>query len=81
MRQNAGSANVKDEERTDKQDVEELLDVLQVAALLGVSTTTVYKMIHDGLLRCVYIGRLVRIRPSDYEELLEKSSNDRLIGL
>lgn len=51
---------------------EELLTPKRVAAKLQISTAMVYKMVREGKLEALHIGRLVRIRPESYEKLLDK---------
>jgi excisionase family DNA binding protein len=43
------------------------LTVKQAAERLGVSPKTVYDLIEKGRLRCIRIGRAIRIWPSDLE--------------
>ena len=42
-------------------DYPDVLDVKQVSELLGVSTKTVYRLLHDGALESLKIGREFRI--------------------
>jgi len=49
---------------------EGLLTVRQVAALWGVSEKTVRRLIATGRLRCIRIGRLIRIDPGDVSRWL-----------
>lgn len=56
-------------------ELEELWDVEYVAKKMRVSTAKVYKMIHDGQLEAVRIGRLYRITPEGYRRMLEKQSS------
>lgn len=49
---------------------ENLLTVHQVAAQWGVSERTVRRLIATGRLRCIRIGRLVRIDPGDVSRWL-----------
>ena len=42
-------------------DYPDVMDVTQVSELLGVSTKTVYKVIHNGVLSSIKIGREHRI--------------------
>ena len=42
-------------------DYPDVLDVKQVSELLGVSTKTVYRLLHDGSLESLKIGRVFRI--------------------
>ena len=43
------------------QEYPDVLNVKQVSKLLGVSTKTVYKLINDGTLSCLKVGREFRI--------------------
>ena len=47
------------------------LTVKQVAERLSVSPKTVYDMVEKGRLRCIRIGRAIRIRPSDLNTEVE----------
>lgn len=49
-----------------------LLDVAEVAAVLNVSKSKVYKMVEAGEIVAVRIGRTVRVR----QEGLERAIND-----
>ena len=51
-----------------------LLTVKEVAELLRVSTSMVYRLVRDGKLEAVHIGKLVRVRPEQYLKLLEDGS-------
>lgn len=51
--------------------MEELLTVREVAGYLHITRQTIYNMVNDGRLKSVRIGKLVRFRRSDVEELLE----------
>ena len=43
------------------------LTVKQAAARLGVPPKTVYDLVEKGRLRCIRIGRAIRIQPNDLE--------------
>ena len=47
--------------RTVFKDYPDVLDVKQVSKLLGVSTKTVYRLVHEGELASLKIGREFRI--------------------
>jgi excisionase family DNA binding protein len=51
-----------------------LLAVSEVAKRFSVSDQTIYRWIDDGLLPVVKVRRLLRIRQSDVDRLLEESS-------
>lgn len=52
-----------------------LLTPKDIAQRLSVSDAMVYKMVREGDLEAVHIGRLVRIRPESYERLLDERSS------
>jgi excisionase family DNA binding protein len=56
--------------------VESLLDVSAVADALDVSTKTVRRMIKDGRIPALRVGRSVRIRAADLNRLI--NSRDRI---
>lgn len=51
-----------------------LLPVSDVAKRFNVSDQTIYRWIDDGILPVVKVRRLLRIRQSDVDRLLEESS-------
>lgn len=55
---------------------DELLTVEDVAAKFGVSTAKVYRMIRSGQLEAVNLGRLYRITPKTYGQMLERLSGN-----
>ena len=56
--------------------VERLLDVTAVAETLGVCPRTVRRMIKDGRIPALRVGRSVRIRAADLNRLI--NSRDRI---
>jgi excisionase family DNA binding protein len=56
--------------------MEALVDTRSAAALLGVSTRTVYVWVERGELPHIRVGRLVRFRPADLARWVE----DRAFG-
>jgi excisionase family DNA binding protein len=54
-------------------DPNKLLSVKAVAAQLGVSAQLVYQFVRDGRLDHVNVGRLVRIRQSAVDAMLEEA--------
>lgn len=57
----------------DRNEPEKLLEVEDVARLLGFNPQKVYRMVRSGELRAFKIGRVWRLRPSDvaaYQERL-----------
>jgi len=53
--------------------VDELLDIAQVAAYLGVSERTVYDRVRAGTLPATRVGRLWRVRAADLEAWLDSN--------
>ena len=49
-----------------------LLTVNEVAALLRVSRMTVYRLIKEGQLKALRVGRSYRLREDDVDEYLSK---------
>jgi excisionase family DNA binding protein len=56
-----------------------LLDVPQVAQMLGVSQWLCWQLVWTGELRSVRVGRFVRIRPADVDSYLETADADRYL--
>lgn len=50
---------------------EALLTVKEVAGLIGVSERTVWKLTHEGRLQSIRIGRAVRYRLADVNQMIE----------
>jgi len=53
---------------------DQLLAVSEVAKRFSVSDQTIYRWIDDGILPVVKVRRLLRIRSSDVDRLLDESS-------
>ena len=51
---------------------DQLRTVNQVAAFLGISRWTVYKLVRDGDLRAVRVGERLRFRDGDLDAYLER---------
>lgn len=49
------------------------LTVAEVAAVMRVSKMTVYRMVHDGQLPAVRVGRSFRVEEKDVDDFLRKS--------
>lgn len=49
------------------------LTVAEVAAMMRVSKMTVYRLVHNGELPAVRVGRSFRVREDDANEYLRKS--------
>jgi excisionase family DNA binding protein len=47
-----------------------LLTVDEVAERMRLRPATVYRLIRDGILGCVYLGRVIRVRESVLEALI-----------
>lgn len=56
-----------------------LLTVAEVASILRCSKQAVYSWVEFGRVPHVKLGRLVRFRPEDVEEFLERNSRPALI--
>jgi excisionase family DNA binding protein len=55
---------------TSRQEIAPLLSVAEVGLVLGVSASTVRRLIDRGELAGIAVGRQVRIAPGDLEEML-----------
>ena len=51
----------------------QFLTVAEVAAMMRVSKMTVYRLVHNGELPAVRVGRSFRVLESDVDEYLRKS--------
>jgi excisionase family DNA binding protein len=60
-------------EQPAKSSVDEFLTVARVAAILKLNQQTVRNWIDSGFLPAVRVGRRVRIRRVDFDQLLERS--------
>lgn len=56
----------------DKSDVK-FLTIAEVAAMMRVSKMTVYRLVHNGELPAVRVGRSFRVTEADVDEYLRKS--------
>jgi excisionase family DNA binding protein len=52
------------------------LTIAEVAALMRVSKMTVYRLVHNGELPAVRVGRSFRVSEDDVDEYLRKSFYD-----
>lgn len=52
----------------------QLLSPEEVASLLQASKSMAYKLVREDRLEAVHVGRLVRISPKSYEDLLARHS-------
>lgn len=53
-----------------------LLRLDEVAVRLSISKSMAWKLVANGQIRSVRIGRAVRVRPADIEEYLARSTRD-----
>lgn len=53
---------------------ETVMRVQDVARHLDCDRDTVYRLIHDGHLRCIRVGRLIRVPQSALAEFIEGSA-------
>ena len=51
-----------------------LLTVAEVARILSVSTSLVYRLIQSGELPAIQLGRAIRVRPAELEQYLARKS-------
>ena len=51
---------------------QELLTVKETAETLSASRTTVYKLIHDGDLRIIYVGADMRVPRAEIARFIER---------
>ncbi len=51
-----------------------LLTIAELARLLGIGRTTVYRLVNTGELRAVRVGERLRFRPEDVNTYLERGS-------
>ena len=73
----AGGKAARDTSSTDGQPVRaQFLTVAEVAALMRVSKMTVYRLVHNGELPAVRVGRSFRVHAKAVHDLLETSYFD-----
>ena len=53
-----------------------LLRLPEVAERLQVSMPTVRRMVKDGRIKSIRVGRVIRVRPIDLESYIQKSIKD-----
>jgi excisionase family DNA binding protein len=76
-RDSAGGKAARDTGSTDGQPVRaQFLTVAEVAALMRVSKMTVYRLVHNGELPAVRVGRSFRVHAKAVHDLLETSYFD-----
>src|SRR5215213_7513396 len=70
-----------DEKRAARTSETELLGAEEVAGLLGVKDTTLYKWCKEGKLPCLKVGKHWRVRRGDLEDFLKRSERPKtLVG-
>jgi len=47
----------------------------EIASLLGVSKMTVYRLMNNGVIACVRVGRVIRVPREAYEDFLRTHSS------
>ena len=72
---------MQDGKRTARAEEKELLGAEDVAELIGVKETTVYRWCKEGKLRCLKVGKHWRVRREALEDFLKRSERPRtLVG-
>ncbi len=72
----AGGKSARDAGVPDGQPRAQFLTVAEVAALMRVSKMTVYRLVHNGELPAVRVGRSFRVHAKAVHDLLETSYFD-----
>ena len=75
-RDSAGGRPARDTGSSDPQSRTQFLTVAEVAALMRVSKMTVYRLVHNGELPAVRVGRSFRVHAKAVHDLLETSFFD-----
>ena len=75
-RDSAGAKSARDVGGPDGQPRTQFLTVAEVAALMRVSKMTVYRLVHNGELPAVRVGRSFRVHAKAVHDLLETSYFD-----
>ncbi|MBS9532911.1 helix-turn-helix domain-containing protein [Mycobacterium sp. M1] len=75
-RDSAGGRPLRDATAGDQQGRTQFLTVAEVAALMRVSKMTVYRLVHNGELPAVRVGRSFRVHAKAVHDLLETSFFD-----
>jgi excisionase family DNA binding protein len=57
--------------------MDNLIKPTALANYLGISISMIYKLIKNGQLRSIKIGRCVRVRQKDLETFLEENTNNQ----
>ncbi len=75
-RDSAGGKSAREIGGSDGQPRAQFLTVAEVAALMRVSKMTVYRLVHNGELPAVRVGRSFRVHTKAVHDLLETSYFD-----
>jgi excisionase family DNA binding protein len=76
-RESASGKNVRDNSASDSQPPRaQFLTVAEVASLMRVSKMTVYRLVHNGELPAVRVGRSFRVHAKAVHDMLESSYFD-----
>lgn len=75
-RDSAGAKNTRESSGSDGQARAQFLTVAEVANLMRVSKMTVYRLVHNGELPAVRVGRSFRVHAKAVHDLLETSYFD-----
>jgi excisionase family DNA binding protein len=52
-----------------------LLNIKETAIILGIAVGTLYHWKHEGKISCVKLGKALRFKKKDIEELINKNSH------
>lgn len=72
---NVGALSKRDAYRLILRDYPDVMDIKQMSALLGVSTKTGYKLLQDGKIACMKVGRSYRIPKANVFDFLKVGGN------
>jgi excisionase family DNA binding protein len=75
-RDSAGGKSARDAATDSQQARTQFLTVAEVAALMRVSKMTVYRLVHNGELPAVRVGRSFRVHAKAVHDMLETSYFD-----
>jgi excisionase family DNA binding protein len=75
-RDSAGGKSARDAGSIDPQARTQFLTVAEVASLMRVSKMTVYRLVHNGELPAVRVGRSFRVHAKAVHDMLETSYFD-----
>ena len=65
--------NDRPQDRSDSRPDPKFLTIAEVATMMRVSKMTVYRLVHNGELPAVRVGRSFRVPEADVDEYLRKS--------